>query len=910
MSCAANLAAKVVPFCMESGHRLIAALLLPTEELRHRPWCSLEESHVSIASCLLRAGRLALVLGAAASLLPLASPSHAKQATPGDARLTLDTEAVAPLRFIAAHGRRALVDGYAADGLEVWAYPFQILSGYRVAFRPSGATTPIRGQDVLSRVTYEPNAVTRTYLAPDFIVRERLFVPLDEPGAILTYQVEGGHGVEIEVHATPVLDLMWPGALGGQGAGWDASLSAFVLSEPADGYSAVVGSPQIAAHDELANRTASGEGPSPLGFTLRPDSSGVARVYIALNPPHAADTGSLFRQLIRDRQALETASAAHVSEFLAGAMRVETPDPQVNEAIAWSEIALDQAWVCNPDLGCGFVAGYGPSRGPRRPQYDWFFAGDGLVAAEGALASSDNARVRQELGFILRYQDRKTGMIWHELSQSAGLIDWTGEFPYMFVHVDITFQFLPTLEHYVTASGDTAFLREHWEAIEAAYRYCRSTIDPATKLPRIPADKSGGDEQDRVADDLGLSTGWVQAASAFAHLASLTGHADLAEEAARAGQLAATAIPARYWSARQSFWVSGHTSAGQDAPEQRSSPGEALAMHLFSPEQNAIVLDKLASSSFQTDWGTRGVGAGSPGYDPASYAKGSVWAVNTASLAQAFWSEHRPATAQGLWRALLPWTRLDSFGHMDEVLAGTVYRPQTESVPEQTWSSAGFLGATIHGLLGLNVDAVANHIAFAPHLPAAWNCLSIDHIKLSDASLSLELRRTSHGITLTIDNPGAPFKLEFAPEIPLGARVISALLDLRPITADLEAHPQETDARVAFDAPHGKSELHIDWQGGVSVIAASPAPLKGMPSTGVRIVGVHLDGDLLTIAADVPRDRASHIQLQTEWGIAKVEGAGAWTVSDGLIDLTFAAVPDAASSEPYRPARAIVQFKR
>jgi len=870
-----------------------------------------EARHKLISSRQLRVIGFGLLLGAGRlSLFPAWSVAQeAAKAAPPNAELAIDTEAVAPLRFIAAHGRRALVAGYAADSLEVWAYPFQIVSGYRVQFRPKGATTPIRGQEILRRVTYEPDAIARTYLGPDFIVRERLFVPLDEPGAILSYQVESKHPVEIEIRATPVLDLMWPGALGGQGVEWNRALSAFVVSEPLDGYSASVGSPEIVAHDEIANRTAGGENSNTLGFTLRPDSSGAAHVYFALNPPHSADPGLLLRRLIRDRQALEANSATHLREYQNSTLDVETPDDEVNRAIAWSEVALDQAWVCNTDLGCGYVAGYGPSRGARRPQYDWFFAGDGLVAAEAALAASDTARVRQELEFIFRYQDRKTGMIWHELSQSAGLIDWAGKFPYMFVHVDVTFQFLATLEHYVTASGDVAFAREHWEAIESGWRYCRSVIDPATSLPRIPADKEGGDEQDRMSDDLGLSTGWVAVAQGVAHLATLTGHTALADEATKAGERARAAITPRYWDAQQSFWVAGHNLAGEPAPERRSGPGSALTLHLFNPEQTGSVLDQLAGASFQTDWGTRGVAAGSPGYDPESYAKGSVWAVGTASLAETFWAEHRPVTAIGLWRALVPWARLDSYGHMDEVLAGNYFRAQTESVPEQTWSSAGFLDATVHGLLGLDVDSIQGRIAFAPHLPAAWSRVSVDRIRLSNATVKLVLRRTPQGLALTIDNSGPPFKLAFEPEIPLGARLGKAELNHGPIDAALEAHPQESDARVEIDAPPGTSELRIGFQGGVQIVADPPRPLLGMASTGVRVVGVHLEGSALTLEADVPAGSASHVQLRSDWSIVKTIGATAQTTADGRIELTFAANPANAPAESYRRVKANVEFK-
>jgi glycogen debranching enzyme len=827
-----------------------------------------------------------------------------------EAQLALDTEAVAPSRFIAVHGRRASVVGYAAEGLEVWAYPFQILNNYQVAFRVSGTTTPIPGQSILSRVVYEPDSITRIYLGPDFMVREKLFVPLDQPGAILTYQIQSNHPVEIEVHAVPVLDLMWPGSLGGQSTAWNSSLSAFVLSEPQDGYSAAVGSPNIIAHDEIFNRAIDGGNSGGLGFTLRPDSAGVARVFLALNSAHASDQGKLLRELIQDRPAYEVQTAAHVHEIFESALRVETPDARVNKAIAWSEIALDQAWVCNPDLGCGFVAGYGPSRGARRPQYNWFFAGDGLVATDAAIAINDYPRARQELAFILRYQDPKTGMIWHELSQSAGLIDWTGKFPYMYVHVDITFQFLASLDNYVTTSGDTAFARDHWESIASAYRYCRSLLDSANALPRIPPDKEGGNEQDRIADDLGLSTSWVRAASAFAHLATLAGHAADADKAEKASHLAATSIPGHYWNAQQKFWVNGHMASGEATPERRSSPAAALTMHLFSAEQRTNLLDQLASSSFQTDWGARSIATGSANYDPTSYAKGSVSALATASLAEAFWSEHRPDSALELWSALLPWTSLDSLGHMHEVLSGNSLRPQIESVPEQTWSSAGYLEATIHGLLGLRVDSEANRISFAPHLPAQWNSVSVENINLSNAFIALALRRTPNKLMLELHNSGKSCKFEFSPQIPLGSRIGRTELDHEPITATLETYPQQTGAHVSLDLPHGNSLLTMDILGGVSVIVESQPPRLGMPSSGVHLVEVSLTGDALTIVADVPSDRESHMQLQTGWRVTKSEGIKIRSLGDNLVDLVFAGNGDAAHSESYHRAKAVLQFKR
>ena len=857
----------------------------------------------------MRAATFVHIAAAAMALLLPALNAMAQQSIAAQQTIlvpVLTEDATASRRFLAVHGRRAVLQGYTTEGLEFWAYPFQILSNYRVAFRPVGATSAIEGTDILVRVIYQPNSVTRIYLGPNFVAREVLFVPLDRAGAIVTYSIQSDFPIEIEVHATPVMNLMWPGALGGQSVQWNAALSAFVLAEPADGFTAAVGSPQIVAHDDADNRTPHGVAESGLGFTLQPTSSGIAQVFVALNPAHTDDSGLMLHELMRDSSSLQFEAAAHTREVRDNLLQVETPDDRVNRAIAWSEIALDQAWVCNPDLGCGYVAGYGPTRAARRPQYEWFFAGDGMVAADAALSAGDSAHAHDELEFILRYQDSKTGMVWHELSQSASFLDWVGKFPYMFVHVDITFQFLSTVDEYVTATGDVEFVRKHWQAIEGAYRYCLSTIGPATALPRIPAHKEGGNEQDRMADDLGLSTSWVAAASSFAHLAALTGHAELAAAAESRSRSARDAIPSFYWNNAQEFWIAGHTLAGKPMAERRAGPSEALAMHLFSPQQNALLLDRLATAAFQTDWGTRSIAAGSAGFDPESYGKGSVWTVGTAAMASAFWSEHCPATALAVWRSMVPISWLDSPGRMHEVLAGNSYRPQAESVPEQTWSSAGFLDATIHGLLGIQANALTNTLVFAPRLPAEWRDVSVAHVHLSAVSLTLALHRDDSGLTLAIDNPGPPFKLQFQPDIPLGATVQRATLNEHLIAATVDRHAQQTEAKVSIDVPHGENELRVDLQGGISVIPDVPEPLVGDPSVGLHIVGVHLERGSLSIAADVPVDHASHLRLKTAWKIASVEGATLQTVAPGLVELTFSVAPGTQAT--YRRATAVIEF--
>jgi hypothetical protein len=89
-------------------------------------------------------------------------------------------------------------------------------------------------------------------------------------------------------------------------------------------------------------------------------------------------------------------------------VKVTTPDAEVNRAIQWAQIALEQAWTCNARLGCAVVAGYGPSHSSRRPQYAWFFAGDGLLAAEALLHEGNYKRALTNSTFFTGIKSRKT----------------------------------------------------------------------------------------------------------------------------------------------------------------------------------------------------------------------------------------------------------------------------------------------------------------------------------------------------------------------------------------------------------------------------------------------------------------------------------------------------------------------
>lgn len=663
-------------------------------------------------------------------------------------------------RYVAAHGLRGFAGGYAEDGLEFWAFPLQIVSGYHLEFLADGRA--VHGLEVLEGVDVDPLGVTRRYRAPGFRVTERIQARGRLPGVRVSLRVEGRDDVRVRAHVRPSLNLMWPAGIGGQEFGWDAKTHGFLLNEPSGRFRALVASPQAGDHTLPNNDRRGSEFGRPIFMELTPVPCGSARcatLAMAGQSERDEDVHGTVAALLRaSGDATDDASRFALDDWV----RITTPDADVNRALQWAQIAVEQAWTCNARLGCGMVAGYGPSHGARRPQYAWYFAGDGLLTTRSLIHQGRHDRAAEQLAFILRYQHPDNGMIWHEMSQSAGFLDWARDYHYMYVHVDIAFDLVATVAEYVRASGDTAFLARHWPALQKAYGYCLSTLDARDGLPRVPAEMMSANEQDDLGDELTLSAAWVEASQAMASLAALQGDRALARSAADASARARTSLRARYRDSAKQRWISGFSRRGHPGESTSAADMAAITSGAATPDEARATLARLSSPDYLTDWGLRSTPASAADYDPQAYAKGSVWGLGTAAAASALWGVGEHDLANRLWLSLVPWAGHDALGHMHEVMAGDAFMPQRESVPEQTWSSASFLSAALEGLLGLDVDAATRELHFVPQPPAGWTSLQVERVRIGETQVDLSWRRTAHGDELDIDNRGAPFRLRWA----------------------------------------------------------------------------------------------------------------------------------------------------
>src|ERR1700738_2921229 len=199
-------------------------------------------------SILLRRLRQHFAIALVSALIPwlaLAGPSRsghrAARAAQERSRSLELSRPVRPWEFLCAVGTRAGLLGNEAGRMEAWVYPLKLLRDFRLRFHTEGRVLP--AETLARTLITRPESSTIVYTGDTFSVRETFFVPVNEPGAIISLEVETEFPLEIEARFLRDFQLEWPAALGGTYSFWDKDQRAFYLGEETKKFAAFVGSP-------------------------------------------------------------------------------------------------------------------------------------------------------------------------------------------------------------------------------------------------------------------------------------------------------------------------------------------------------------------------------------------------------------------------------------------------------------------------------------------------------------------------------------------------------------------------------------------------------------------------------------------------------------------------------------------
>ncbi|MEO6443600.1 MAG: GH116 family glycosyl hydrolase, partial [Gemmatimonadaceae bacterium] len=552
--------------------------------------------------------------------------------------------------YLAAVGRRAIAMGTEDGRFELWSWPIKWLHDFQLSFRVPKYTTPIPGRDVARHVTVRPEGVTIEYVHETFTVRQTVFAALDQPATIMLLEIDALRPMEVVASFAPDIHYAWPAALGGQYIAWNADARAFIFSESRRTVNAFLGSPAVTRASDVPAHMLSASLPQ---FVIGVGSEGERYTEPRLGEPPGRNVNvhqgfipivmaggemprdsarALYDRLLAPGAARQewNKRVAHFDSVRLQTTRITTPDAVLNRAVGWAKVNLDEAMACNPELGCGLVAGYGLSGAASdRPGFGWYFGGDASINAFGMSAVGQGDLVREGVfRFFARYQ-RADGKITHEISQGARKVDWFGAYPYAFYHGDTTPFWVLAFGEYWRQTADTTLVRELWPQLKLAYQWSRSADSDGDGLMENTIAGAGalevGDLQAGIVSDVYLSGVWVAALERFARMADAMQEPRLAEQARATRTRALQTMEQRLWMPEQRQYAFALLEGGKVNENLTAWPATALAFDAFDPTRGAEMAARLASNTIMTDWGARPLAATSPLFDPLHYNNGAVW---------------------------------------------------------------------------------------------------------------------------------------------------------------------------------------------------------------------------------------------------------------------------------------------
>ena len=776
----------------------------------------------------------------------------------GDSPLAL-TGPSRPGMFMSAVGRNAIAMGTEDGLLELWSWPIKWLHDFELTFKVPKYTAAIPGRSVAHSITQRPEGVTIEYSHEQFTVRQHIFVPLEEPAIIMLLEVDAIRPIDIVVRFSPDIHYAWPAALGGQYLVWEQNARAFLFSEGKGAVNAFLGSPAVTeASDVLAHMLAAERPQLVLGV-----GSGVER-YTAprLGEPPGRNVNiraayipivmaggqmprdqalALYRKLSAPGAAEQEwkRRVTHADSLRTTMFSLKSPDPVLNKAVEYAKVNLDESLVCNPDLGCGLVAGYGLSGAASdRPGFGWFFGGDAAINSFAMTGVGQASLVREGvLQFFAKYQ-RADGKITHEISQGAGHVDWFS-YPYPFYHGDTTPFWILAAGEYWKQTGDIETIRALWPNLKRAWEWSSATDVNGDGLMENPSAGAGalevGDLQIGILSDVYLSGVWVSALDRFARMSQAMGEAAASNTALSIRSKALKTMEEKLWMPALKQYAFALLQDGSVNSNLTAWPATAMAFEALDPANGAEMAARLASSVIMTDWGARPLSSTSALFDPLHYNNGAVWPFVTGFVSLAQYKYHNAPAGLFALQAIARTGFDQALGRNPELFSGRLYKPLDTAVPQQFFATSMVLTPLIRGLLGITVDMPNRRVTIAPHLPPEWDSVEVDNVPVGAGRVSLAFKRTAGRITVAVRRTGdaTPLEVVFSPALPLGAKVTSG--GATEMAGDLHATVR---ARVMDTA-----ELSVSYSGGWSIVPPSMPARIGHRSEAPRVLSERIGPD-------------------------------------------------------------------
>jgi glycogen debranching enzyme len=809
----------------------------------------------------------------------------------------------------------------------------KLVDDFRLGFQVEGYPLEYPGAEIAVAIDVRPEATTFTYSHASFTVRQVIFAPIDEPGIVMLLDVDSVLPMRVSGSFRPRLSLMWPAGLMTGNIGWDASDGVYYLTEESQRFAGVIGCPGARDVSTMPYQEEPRDVPNEFHVDV-PAGAGRSRfvpIVFAGGVEGRAAAKASYDRILANVQKLYEQTVAHYARLEAETVAISTPDERLDTAFAWAKVGTDKGIATNPLLGTGFVAGFRTSGESERPGFAWFFGRDALWTALATTSYGDLAATRTALAFLRKFQ-REDGKIPHEISQSASLLPWFTDYPYAWASADATPLYVIVHGDHWRATGDTAFLKEHWDSIVKAFKFTAATDKDGNGLVENTGVGHGWVEGGALYpphEEIYMQGVWIEACRVLAELARVVGDEGLASSAASSAERTREATERTYWLQDRGFYAFGTKAPRTSPPVAEPGPSlavrqkrlEALAGERLVDEDTVLPavplwwrtldderaqsqIDRLGSGALATDWGARIINNASQLYDPLSYHYGSVWALFTGWASMGAYRYGRPHVGYQALMANALLSYANALGYATELLSGDYHAPFGRSSHHQVWSEAMIVTPALRGLFGLEAREGGRLLEFAPALPADWEVASVRRVPAGGARYDFAVERGSGREAITVARSegtagptGGVERLRIAPSFPLDARVTGATVNGRPAKFELVRAGDLQRAVVLVESPGPTSEVVFTYQPGSDVYAPVAAPLPGATSNGLRILRSRADTSGLTVTVEGLGGRPYQLRVRTPKTLGEVRGARLLPESgrDRELEVTFDGPPTAYS---------------
>lgn len=766
-------------------------------------------------------------------------------------------------------GLKAALMGSESGNFEMWIWQWKVLRSFDLQFFLGTSTTPILSKDIVRDISVTPEATTITFVYESFTVKEIIYIPYEEEGAVILLDVYSTTPLSIVPGFMPVMQPQWPAGIGGQYSIWDSKANAYLISESQRRASFYVGSP---AARQMAAPPAHMFADSPIQFKLEitPNESaeGFIPIVIAGGDGISRDSAfALYKRLLSTAENLYRKNYEYYNNLRHNMMEIISPDKKFNLAYEWGKVALNNLMVENPNLGKGLVAGYGLSGGGGRPGFAWYFGGDAFINALSIIGYGDYSAAKDLLSFAQKWQREENfpirkkspeeknldiGKMSHELSQSDGLIDWWNDYHYGYNHADTTPWYLVAIGEYYRRSGDLDFIHKSWNSIMQAYQWCMSKDSNNDGLMDLKGAGLGVLEFGalvKIHNDIYTQGLWVQAIKEVNNLARAIDDPALRKKTEKQFPAAVAALEKIYWMNDLGFYSFGANEAGDQVKEKSLFPTAIMLFDFLDSARTISTLKNFNHSDMVTDWGVRNLSNESKYYDPVNYNYGTVWGFNSNFAGTALFNNHFNLQGFEVIRNTYQHAFNYGLGVCPEVYSGDINNKLGEAYHNQGFSTSGYMLPIVRGLAGIDVNSEEKTIIFAPKIPADWDSLIIKNVKYrgfnsgKNASIDFYYYKSDNEIKLiAVNNDGDKVKVIFKPDVALGSQLISEDAELIP-------NDQSFTISKSFELAD-RYETVIKYKSGPEIYLPENKTKVGSTNEGIKIISQKYSKGKLIIEAE------------------------------------------------------------